>query len=312
MVGFAVYFPCRHIECPILDSPIAFLASREASINGSSSERPAVTEQVPPNLANGGPRGRTKGGEDWNDFSFPARRGAPSLLTEIERLLKFACAGAYYQLLGLQPGTPRSEVKRRFYKLARRFHPDCHMDHPELIPRLVLLMDSLTTAYKTLADPGAKRAYDFRARASQLNLEKAESRHLVQEFLQNAQLCLAIKNYVGSILWLRRAIEAEPNSSKYRSLLGRSLAAIPEYRNEAVEQFEKAIRLDSLNVGAHFQYAQLLELMKFPLRARSHYVRVMELDPHHLKARERLIDLNVSSPRWPLCASLFNRLIGRH
>ncbi len=249
--------------------------------------------------------------EDWEHVSSPNEEDSTSILSEVERLLRFARSGTYYQLLGLQSDSPRSEVRRKFYQLARQFHPDHHMDHPAWIPRLLLLMDSLTMAYKTLSDDGARKAYDSRAGAYENGEDGAEARLLAQECLENAEHCWAAKNYVGSILWLRRAIEAEPGSSKYRAMLGRSLAAVPEYRHEAVEQFEKAIQLDSLNIAAHVHYAQLLELMKFPLRARPHYIRILELDPHHLKARQRLNELDVASPRSILRPSLLNRLTGR-
>jgi curved DNA-binding protein CbpA len=249
--------------------------------------------------------------EDWNRFSSTDQDDPVSLLNEVERLLQFARVGAHYQILGLQPDTTRLEVKRRFYQLARRFHPDRHMDHPSWAPRLLLLMNSITTAYKTLSADGAKKAYDSDTGATEVGQAGAVARLLARECLEKAQECVAAKNYVGSILWLHRAIEAEPQSSRYRTMLGRSLAAIPEYRHEAVEQYEKALRLDPRNVSAHFQYAQLLEQLKFPLRARPHYLRVLELDPRHRQARQRLNDLDVANPRSVLRSALLNRLKSR-
>ncbi len=87
-------------------------------------------------------------------------------------------------------------------------------------------------------------------------------------------------------------------------MLGHSLAAVPEYRREAVEQFEKAIELDPSHVAAHFEYAQMLELMNLPGRARRYYARVLELDLDHREARERLNRIDSSTlamPRDPLC-----------
>jgi len=242
--------------------------------------------------------------EDWNAFYSPTREESASFLNEIEKLLQLARSGMYCELLGVKAETPRIEIRRRFYQLARQFHPDRHMDHPEWTPRLLLLMDSLSVAYKSLASDGAMKA--------ERPLEKESEIHpIAQECLAQADLCLLARNYVGSILWLRRAIEVEPHCSEYRTMLGRSLAAVPEYRHEAVEQFEKAIDLDSLNVEAHFQYAQLLERMHFTWRARSHYVRILEVDAFHIQARERLTKLNVKSPRAMSRSSLLSRLTGR-
>ena len=234
-----------------------------------------------------------------------------SLVNEVERLLHLARTGSYYQLLGLQQDSPRSEVKRKFYQLARQFHPDRHMAHPDRTPRLQTLMDLLTVAYRTLSDDAARQAYDSRLSERVPGKQLPQAPLLPQDCLKNAQKCVGAKNYVESILWLRRAIDLEPRSSAFRTLLGRSLAAIPEYRHEAVEQFERAIRLDSLNIAAHFEYACLLEQLKFPLRARPHYVRVLELDPRHVQARKRLSELDIKSPRSISRGSLLNRLTGR-
>jgi tetratricopeptide (TPR) repeat protein len=201
-------------------------------------------------------------------------------------------------------------VKRQFYRLASRFHPDHHMAHPEWTPRLLVLMDALTTAYKTLSDDESKKQYDSRL-IRQLRQESSEPQGSALACLERSRECLAVKNYIGSILWLRRAIEVEPHSSPYRTMLGHSLAAVPEYRHEAVEQFQKAIELDPSHIPAHFHYAQMLELMKLPWRARSHYVRVLELDVNHREARERLNRIDTATPRPASRPSLLGRLTGR-
>jgi tetratricopeptide (TPR) repeat protein len=249
--------------------------------------------------------------EDWGPFSSAGKKEeAVAVLTEIERLLQFADAGTYYQLLGVQADTPSSEVKRRFYHLASRFHPDHHMDQPEWTPRLLRLMDALTTAYKALSHGVTKKQYDSRL-AQAAGQELSGPEQTTRGFLEKAQECLAERNFIAAILWLRRAIEVEPDSSTYRAMLGSSLAAVPEYRQEAVEQFERAIELDPTHIGAHLQYARLLETMKFPGRARPHYLRVLELDMNHGEARERLNRLDAASPRPVSRSSLLNRLTGR-
>lgn len=249
--------------------------------------------------------------EDWSPFSVSrTKEDSTSLLTEAERLLQFAHAGNLYQLLGVQSDAARSEVKRRFYHLASRFHPDHHMDRPEWTPHLLVLMDALTMAYKTLSGDESKKQYDSRL-THKPQQESSEAQQSARECLEKSRECLAVKNYVGSILWLRRAIEVEPQSSGYRVMLGHSLAAVPEYRHEAVEQFEKAIELDPSHVAAHFQYAQMLEQMKLPGRARFHYVRALELDANHREARERLNRIDSAVPRPASRASLLGRLTGR-
>lgn len=249
--------------------------------------------------------------EDWAAFS-PLKLEEPaSFLAEVDRILHSARTATYYQLLDVEPDTPRLEVKRRFYEFARRFHPDHHMDHPEWTPRLLALMSGLTTAYKTLSDDETKEAYDSLLARRIEEEESPDSQKLTQDYLKKAQECMAEKNFAGCILWLRRAIESEPDSSSHRAMLGRCLSAIPEYRREAIEQFEMAIELDSRSLTAHFHYAELLEQMKMPWRARPHYLRVLELNANHREAHERLKRLGAGIPRASSRPSLLGRLTGR-
>jgi len=249
--------------------------------------------------------------EDWAAFSPRAEENPVSFLAEVDRMLQSTRTETFYQLLNVERDAPRSEVKRNFYQLAGRFHPDHHMEHPEWTPRLLTLMEGLTTAYKTLSDDRTKKEYDLLLARGAAGNGSSDSRGLAQGYLQKAQECMAEKNIAGSILWLHRAIESEPGSSSHRAMLGRCLSAVPEYRREAIEQFEMAIELDSRNVAAHLGYGELLEILKAPWRARSHYMRVLELDANHREARERLNRLGVGAPRASSKRSLLGRLTRR-
>lgn len=249
--------------------------------------------------------------EDWVSFPSPTQEDPASLLADVERLSLLARRGTHYQLLDLQPNLDPSELKHRYYQLARRFHPDRHMDHPEWAPRLQLLMDALATAYKVLSSDESKSRYDAEVLPRPSPVQERPKR-LTREYLEKAQECLAEKNFMGAILWLRRAIECEPRCSSYRVMLAESLAQVPEYRREAIEQFEKAIELDPSSVMAHLRYAQMLEHLRMPLRARTHYIRVLELDMNHREARERLNLLDAAAPPRASRPSLLGRLTGRH
>ncbi len=173
-----------------------------------------------------------------------------------------------------------------------------------------MLMEGLTTAYKTLSDGESKKAYDTLLVRKSVE-ESLNPGKQAQFFLKKARECELEKNFAGCILWIHRAIECEPDSSSHRDKLGCCLSAIAEYRREALEQFEKAIELDPRNLSAYFHYGQLLELLNAPWRARPYYLRVLELDANHREAKERLSRLDTGSPRKSSRASLLRRLTGR-
>jgi len=242
--------------------------------------------------------------DDWKTFEFaaPAAFNLDALVQEMKRLLAVAASGTYYQLLDVTSVAPRAEIKRRFYALARRFHPDRHMNQPQWTASLQKLMESLTQAYKTLADEAARERYDQRladSGAFTLGQTMSEEQKTAAECIERARECLRTHNYLGSIVWLRQAVEQKPGSSKYHALLGRSLAAVPQYRREAVAHFERALELDPLNLWACYQFGQLYEAMGLPWRAKPCYQRVTELDPLHAGAREGLRRCDLDKTRKP-------------
>jgi tetratricopeptide (TPR) repeat protein len=248
--------------------------------------------------------------EDWITFS-PLRKEDPTaFLAEVDRILHSLAIATHYQLLGVEPETPHSEIKRHFYQLAQKFHPDHHMNHPEWTPRLLSLMDSLATAYRTLSDAELKKKYDSHL-AHSIEEVQENPEKIAQDYLDKALACMAEKNFSGCILWLHRAIEYEPNRSSHRTMLGRCLSSIPEYHREAVEQFEMAIELDPRNITAHLHYGRLLEQLRAPWKARFHYARALELNPHNREAGDRLNRLGAGMPRSASKISLLGRLTRR-
>jgi len=228
--------------------------------------------------------------QDWRQPSVPRESEAPAFERDMKELLALAGTGTYYQLLQVTSDSPRSQVRRSYYELMRKFHPDRHMDRAEWTQPLHKLMDTITLAYRTLTDETARRQYDQRLVASGTFAlgRQNELQKTAEECLEKARECYRAQNYGGTILWLRKAVDIEPTSSKYRALLARSLSAVPAYWREAVEHFQKAIEIDPFNTTVHFLLAELYEKMKLPWQARVLYQKVLEIDAENDKAREQL------------------------
>jgi tetratricopeptide (TPR) repeat protein len=232
---------------------------------------------------------------------------------EIRKLLELAEKSTYYEVLGVTATSNVAQVKESFHGLARRFHPDKHMGQSELVDLLQDLMGRLTIAYKTLLDEEKRAAYDKQiaaAGAFRLGKEKTETEKTVDECLAEAKQCVRAFNFAGSILWLRKCVEMAPNEAKYQAILARSLAAVPQYRKDAEFHFKRAIELDEWNTSTYFQFGELYESMGLPWRALPLYRKILEIDPAHSKAIERLNELE-SKPEEPEKQSFVGRLFRR-
>jgi len=210
---------------------------------------------------------------------------------EVKQLIELTGKSTYYQLLEVSSDTPGVQVKKNYYSLVRKFHPDNHMGNRELITPLKNLMVVISEAYKTLANEEKRAAYDKSLAAAggfSMMREKTGAEESIDEWMNRANECLRAQNFVGSIVWLRKCHEAAPESALYLAMLARSLGTISQYENEAVELFQKAIDLDPWKVPVYLQFGELLEEMELPERACAVYSKVLEISPLNAKAHERL------------------------
>jgi curved DNA-binding protein CbpA len=240
-------------------------------------------------------------------------QGKKEFEDEIRKLLELAEKSTYYELLGVTANSGVVQIKDNFHRLARKFHPDRHMGQSEWIALLQDLMGRLTIAYKTLVDDEKRAVYDKQiaaAGAFTLGQEKTEVQETVDDCLMQAKQCLRAHNFAGSISWLRKCVELEPEVAKYHAMLARSLAAIPQYRQDAVHHFSFAIEQDEWNTSTYFQFGELYEVMRLPWRAVSLYRKILEIDPEHTKALERLAALE-KKPEAPQGKSFVSRLFSR-
>jgi tetratricopeptide (TPR) repeat protein len=233
---------------------------------------------------------------------------------EIRALLALAGKSTYYELLGVTATSPPEQIKDSFHRMARKFHPDRHMGHSEWLDLLQDLMGRLTIAYKTLLDEPKRIAYDKQiaaAGAFTLGQDKTESEETVEECLTRAKQALRAHNFAGSILWLRKCVEIAPDVAKHHAMLARSLAAFPQYRQDAVRHFSLAIELDQWNTSTYFQFGELYEVMGLPWRSVPLYRRILEIDPQHAKAIDRLAALEKESAKPKSGKSFLSRMLHR-
>ncbi len=233
---------------------------------------------------------------------------------DMKVLLELVDNGTCYQLIGVTANSSANEIKKSYYKLVRRFHPDRHMGRGEWIGGLQRIMDALSSAYKTLSDESARAKYDKQLAESgafAIGRGKTEKQATAEDCLERAKECLRGKNFAGSITWLRKCVEIAPNEAKYRAMLARSLAAVPTYRQEAVQHYEKAVEMEPFNTSVFYQLGELFEQMKLPWRAVPLYKKILDIDPDHAKARERLDAIEPNGVRKQGSPTLLGRMFSR-
>jgi curved DNA-binding protein CbpA len=288
-----------------------YLKSQPSASPGSSSERSSRPAAHVP----GSPAQSPKPGEPVKASELPKQpeQEQPSIEDELKQLLELTQRGTYYQILGVTTESPAGQVKKSFYSLAQKFHPDHHMSSGELFPTFQRAMEAITQAYKTLVDGDKRAVYDKQLAASEafrLHRGATDSLETLHDCLTRANECLGARNFLGSIVWLRKCVDLAPNEAKYHAMLARSLATTAQYRNEAIQHFETAIQLDPWNVKILFQFAEVCEAMGLFTHARDLYSKILDVDPTHAKSLEKLTQLN-SREKGAESSSVFARMFGK-
>jgi tetratricopeptide (TPR) repeat protein len=234
--------------------------------------------------------------EDWQERDLSQILEVAAFEGEMKALLSVVQTGTYYQLLHTTSMSSKAEVRRSYYELMRKFHPDRHMNHAEWMESLHTITEAITLAYKTLSDEKSRQKYDEQLAASgkfMVGRQQSDAQKTAEECFDKARECFRAKNPGGTILWLRKAADLDPKCHKYHALLARALSSVMPLRREAVEHFEKALEIDESSTVVRFQLASLYEEMKLPWRARLHYEKILDFDADHSKARIRLHALDV-------------------
>jgi tetratricopeptide (TPR) repeat protein len=230
---------------------------------------------------------------------------------EVRQLIEMTGKATYYQLLEVTSDSTSSQVKKKYYALARKFHPDNHMGNRYLVAPLKDLMVVISEAYKTLGNEERRAAYDKRLAGMggfTMHRGKSDATGDIDAWMERANECLRAKNFVGSIVWLRKCLEASPEQASYHALLARSLGTIPQYQDEAIDLFQKAIEMDPWKVPVYFQFAELLEDMQLPERVHAVYSKLLEISPTDARAHERLAELEADGiGDKPLISHFFGR-----
>ncbi|CZT08695.1 hypothetical protein WAI453_006157 [Rhynchosporium graminicola] len=86
-------------------------------------------------------------------FLFPR---APRIVSIARSFHSSSVLRNHYETLGVVPGATPAEVKKSFYALSKKHHPDLHPDDPDANSRFVTISD----AYGVLGTPAKRQEYD--------------------------------------------------------------------------------------------------------------------------------------------------------
>lgn len=207
-------------------------------------------------------------------------------------ILPRANASDHYALLGLTRTAPADEIRRSYYALARRYHPDRFRAGAlgDLLPRFEHFFSLVTEAYNTLMSPELRAQYDeqIKVSAEPESQKLSETAHLARENYTRGKLMVERRRFTEAVTFLENAVRMDPNQSAYNLELGLLLAKNPRRRADAERLLIRAVEIEPTRVAAYVALGEMYQRAGKPAHAARMFREVMRWEPDHVEASQLL------------------------
>ena len=219
----------------------------------------------------------------------------------------------FYEILDVGRAVDDAEIKRVYYSLARKFHPDHFRHHsdPQLHGRVEATFAKIARAYETLRTPNLRKAYDARIGFKPLTQspgsgsqngqtppgrnESSPSKSAkmgdapsasAEESFKRGMDAMAQENFAFAAAAFSEAIKLAPKEARFRAWYGRALGARQQTRRQAEAEIQSAIAMDKQNPLFYVMLAELYRNLSLFKRAQSALEQALAIDPRHREARD--------------------------
>jgi tetratricopeptide (TPR) repeat protein len=242
--------------------------------------------------------------------------------TDMAALLARVQGADYYHMLGVGHTADVREIKRAYYALAKRFHPDRFRRdlNAQQHARVEAAFAQIAHAYETLTNEKARAVYDSRLQAGQSaptqsnaqanaptqpptagaslfaqaqgsRTKSSPQQADAEEHFQRGLLALKQQSARMAVAYFAEAVRLAPRQPHYHAFYGRALADDPAKYRQAEAELHAAIALDPNAATHHVMLAEFYQRIAQPRRAETAARRALHLDPRHPTARQLLDQL---------------------
>lgn len=218
----------------------------------------------------------------------PAREGkaaknaakGEALREEIGQLLGQLGALDHYSALGLDESASAADIKKSYFKAAKRYHPDAlaRLGVDDLKQEAAQVFARIAEAFETLSDPEKKRVYDAGG-SDEPEIDTARLAQAETSF-RKGEILAKMGNFEGALEYLEPAVELWPQEPAYQALLGWALYRQPKTdAARAAEHLELAAAAAPDDALIHFRLGLALRATGDADRAQAMIARARSIDP---------------------------------
>jgi len=219
--------------------------------------------------------------------------GAPPQVAAILALRSTLPSMTFYQILDIPRTATEEEVKKAYFQMARRFHPDRFERKlvAEYKDQIDAVFDAITNAYRTLSNKEARRIYDVKSGSVSTQEDVQDSFHKAEIKFRQGKTLYSQGRMDEAIAYLEEAVRVRKNKGDYYLLLAMAESKIPAYVRKAEKDFLKAIQLEPWNAEGFVGLGLLYKAEDLKTKAIRQFEKALEADPEHAAALEALEEL---------------------
>lgn len=195
-----------------------------------------------------------------------------------------------YQVLGLVSTANPDEIRRAYYALAKKFHPDKFM-REDAKAKAEKVFAHITEAYSTLTNAETRKKYDEdqALRKSSREPEKKVDPGAVAHINFKHGKDMFDKGKLGeAITFLQNACDQDPSKAEHFHWLAIAQSRNPRWKKDAEENFLKAIEKDPMNAEIFAHLGSLYARGGMHSKARDMFKKALQWDPTNQEASEGL------------------------
>ena len=272
--------------------------SREASSNVSDSSPPAsdLSDEASEEIFQGVQQEKQEDVEKSRDQIFRKDEEAIHVTQKkIREAYEALATQDHYQVLGLDRDSSRGDIKKAYFRLAKEYHPDRHLQTGmgDLTADLEALFRRITDAYDTLLMEQKRKEYD-----TELVMKKFEGRRMrwkgggggggVSEKASLGEQALRKGDYKTAIYYLEETVKGAPDKGNLHAFLAEALSHISGRQRDAETHYKRAIEIEPSNVDYYMGLGRLYIRAGMAQRAQRQFEEALLWDPDHPAAKVEL------------------------
>jgi curved DNA-binding protein CbpA len=238
--------------------------------------------------------------------SVAARPDIPQEMAEVLSFRDTLPAMTLYQVLDVPKTASGEDIKKAYFLMARRFHPD-RFDRTlaaEFKSQIDEVFDGITNAYRVLSNPESRRVYDAKSVTLGSQEEAQDSFRRADIKFRQGKTLYGQGRYEEAIAYLEEAVRLRKEKADYYLLLAMCETKIKTYVKKAEQDFLKAIQLEPWNAEGYVGLGLLYKSEGLQTKAVKQLEKALEAEPDHASAREALLELTGGEKKGP--KGLFN------